>query len=226
MHALSRIRLDVNIPSGARTFSRKYSLADVCKLMLVNFKRQHPLEDFPFTVIAREKIKQTLRDQSIVIPFHYVKGDIVVPIRLGGKTKQLILGTGASQSLIWQQKLANIAHSDELAVAILITSGKNGQVDVSFCTIPELELGPLRFSNLAMMVCQGPPTNAGDGILGGDILRNFALTIDYRRKQVRLLANPNQVSPKSIIVPMREVDNIPYLDGWPEWRSCSDCAVG
>jgi len=49
------------------------------------------------------------------------------------------------------------------------------------------------------------------GILGGNILENFVVTVDYLRQQLSLSSACEQ-SGKAIILPMRVRDHVPYCD--------------
>lgn len=181
-----------------------------------------PLIDFnKLSVVDKrpqDRITNQLKSRPIVLPFHYDgEGHFSVPVQLNGHSLQLMLDTGCDHSDVWKQAMPGVAEMDRTQLRGTYANGneyKFGSFRAS-----DLKLGNLTLSNVAMAVDDGLIGHkAISGCLGGNILENFVVTVDYQNKKVILASSFEQNRSKNaVIAPMWIRNHQPYcsvrLDG-------------
>lgn len=179
-----------------------------------------PLIDFNHSSSERptDKIDRQLKDGSVVLSLHYDNGGhICVPVQVNGHPLQFMLDTGSAHSDLWKQAMPGMAKMDKVQVQGTNANGKEHLC--GWFRARDLKLGNLTLPNVAMEADEGLIGHKTlSGFLGGNVLENFVVTIDYSRKQV-ILSNSfeKNSSKKAIIVPMRIRNHLPHcsvkLDG-------------
>ncbi len=150
-------------------------------------------------------------DYSLVtIPFHYDNsGLILLPIQLNGRKTDFLLDTGCSQTIIWENTANSITKVECLPMYV---DGVWSNADI--CNIEKMVIGGSTLSNICLFV--QPFSDAPDktaGLLGGNILKRFTLTIDYKAKQLSLI-DPRKAlsfSSNAVVVPFKDYNNIPLI---------------
>lgn len=174
-----------------------------------------PLVDFSKLSAGVEnpqgRINEQLKNNKVVLPFKYDDGcHICVPAHVNGRPLRLMLDTGCGHSDIWKQAMPGLAEMDK---TLLVGTKANGK-EYSFGSFRarDLKLGDLTLSNVAMGVHEGLVGHKTlSGFLGGNILENFVVTVDYRNKQVFLAKSFDQSSVKNaIVVPMMVRNHQPH----------------
>jgi tetratricopeptide (TPR) repeat protein len=179
-----------------------------------------PLIDFdhPSSETPKDKIDKQLKKDSVVLSFHYdTDGHLCVPVKVNGRPLQFMLDTGSAESDLWKRVTPGIAILEKAQVQWTKANGEVGLI--GWFRAKDFKLGNLTLPNVAMEVDEGLAGNKSlSGFLGGNILENFVVTVDYRNKQV-ILGNSSEAvkSKKAIVVPMRLHKHLPYcsvrLDG-------------
>jgi predicted aspartyl protease len=145
-----------------------------------------PLED------AKEKhIKDTPgadgdRMQSKSIPVSIHRGFLVVASgQIGGRKENFVVDTGTSPSILNERLAAKMG----LAVTSgsIVAAGR--AVNVGQTVLPELELGPIRATDLAMTVLDLTQLEKHlgmevAGLIGMDVLRRASFRLDYKKKEL------------------------------------------
>jgi len=163
-----------------------------------------PLIDFinPASESPKDSIDKQLKIKSVVLPFHYDNGDhICLPVQANGHSLQLMLDTGCGHSDLWNKAMPGVAKLDKTQQTNTRANGK--EYSYGFCRLGTLALDHLILSNVAMSVNEGlTGHDTLSGFLGGNILENMVVTIDYIRKQVILSAERESPPNDAIIVPI------------------------
>lgn len=115
----------------------------------------------------------------------------VTPITLHNgekkRTIQMLLDTGAQRTVISfdAQELLNLPTRGES----LRGSGITGNSQYMVQNLDRLEIGSIVFSDIEILIGQLPKPFSRyqiDGILGGDILKNLTLILNYPEKRLRI----------------------------------------
>lgn len=180
---------------------------------LIDFSKPSVVDKGPKDIISSQ-----LKSRPVVLPFHYDDGGhIYVPAQVNGHSLQLMLDTGCGHSGVFKQAMPGVAEMDKTLLRGTNASGK--EYNYGSFKAREIKLGDLTFANVAMDIDDGLiGQKTLSGLLGGNILENFVVTVDYQNKQV-ILANcfDQNRSSKAIVVPMRIRNHCPHcsvrLDG-------------
>lgn len=166
-----------------------------------------PLIDFNKLSDANERLKDSiemqLKNKSVVLPFDYDgEGHFSVPARVNGQPLRLMLDTGCGHSDLWKQAMPGVAEVDKTLLRGTNASGK--EYNFGSFRARDLRLGDLNLSNVAMAANDGLVGHKTiGGFLGGNILENFVVSIDYEKKQVTLANSIDlEKSKNAVIVPM------------------------
>lgn len=159
----------------------------------------------------RDGISKQLKGLPVVLPFKYDDGaHIGIPVQVNGHPLRLMLDTGCAHSDLWEQAMAGVAKSDGAKSEGRKANGKVYQYG-SF-RARDLKLGTLTLKNVVMEVHEGLVGHKTlSGFLGGNILENFIVTVDYSKKQVTLATSVERSrSRKAFILPMWIRQHTPF----------------
>jgi hypothetical protein len=156
--------------------------------------------DIPATVfdMPPRKPVQGLGREPVVIPFEYLSNEVVVKAKVNDKAElRFLLDTGATQNVM-ERKSATafgaIAKSD-----MSLTTG-SGFVTMGGIVLQSLQIGDIKLTDVPMAVADMPgfsqisPVRPA-GIIGANILRRFAVTVDYEQRKVYFC------DPEKVVVP-------------------------
>jgi hypothetical protein len=131
-----------------------------------------------------------LQADSLELPIHLKhKSHPVIEVQINGQTCRLILDTGAQRTLL-SRRFAKRLGSKKLAEITLNNyDGKN--VPGSLRIVDSLILGGLTITNLPVVEA-GLSFPGIDGLLGWDVLRQFAITVDYANQRFCLRRSSRQ----------------------------------
>lgn len=154
-----------------------------------------------------ESFLSRLERGPVVVPFEYARNFIVVQGRINNSAESaFIVDTGASQTVI-DKRLAG-AIGPYTTSTVSVTAGSKA-VPLSYAKAGRLLIGDLALNNIAVGITDLNALSAAlgrriSGLLGANVLRRFAMTIDYDSKKL-LLSDPRQVDlevrSSSIVVP-------------------------
>lgn len=180
---------------------------------LVDFNKLYEADKRP-----QERINNQLNGRAVVLAFQYDDGGhFHVPVQVNGHSLRLMLDTGCGHSDLWKQAMPGVADIDKTQLRGTYANGSEYKFG-SF-RARDLKLGDLTLSNVAMAVDDGLVGHkAISGFLGGNILENFVVTVDYKNNQVILASSfPQRKSKNAIVVPMWMREHRPHcsvrLDG-------------
>lgn len=187
---------------------------------LAEMKLCNPLVDFAGTTSVKPKdfIHAQLRSGPILLPFHYDDGNhIGVPSQVNGHALELMLDTGCGHTDIWKNAVSKISAVEKVR---LRKKKANGDEYFSeFFTSRDMNLDSLSVPNFIFSVNEGLPEHKTmRGFLGGNLLENFVVAIDYSKKQVTLSNTfSSKLSSNAVVVPMLIRSHQPHcavkLDG-------------
>lgn len=140
----------------------------------------------PETEIAR------LKDTPMTVPFEYSGNEILIKAKInGGAEQKFIVDTGATQSVI--DKAAATALGPRPMKTFSITTGSKA-VPLSYTKLPSITIGDITLFDIPVLVTDlGTVQEKPAGIIGANILRRFAVTIDYDEKKL-VLSDPRSVN--------------------------------
>jgi len=116
--------------------------------------------------------------QVDTISFRYGRyNEILVNVIQGGKACTYIFDTGAEGTII---SMGGALIESERAT---ITDNAGRQYKAEFCNVDTLKLGNTHFVNYTLYKRQ---LNGVEGVLGGDIIRNYVWKIDFINQQIEI----------------------------------------
>lgn len=154
---------------------------------------------------------------SVVIPFEFVDGHIVVAVVINGShTSKFILDSGASANLI-DKALADklgLAQVGTIAARGVAGFDEVGLVQPDSIAIGDLVLYHQTAGKLDLAaVLRAHTVDPRGGILGYDFLSRFPIRVDYRNRQL-CVYNPDtfQPAPGGVEVPFSLTSRVPTVD--------------
>jgi tetratricopeptide (TPR) repeat protein len=131
-------------------------------------------------------IRAALSKSPAVIPFHYgPDGCILLPLQTGPHKLQVVLDTGCAITNMWREAVPS-----DTKITQRLTE------DDSVGVLPNTRLGTIELGDIPVTICarnsRGVRRDAetAAGMLGGNVLKTFDVTINYRQKTVTL-ADPS-----------------------------------
>jgi predicted aspartyl protease len=128
-----------------------------------------------------------------VIPLEMVSSRPGLTIELNGKPTTVLLDTGAPDALVLSGELARAAGIESAPLPGFGMAGVMGDVESEFAEVERMQIGPFGFERVPAGVAPRGWHNLGfpgDSVLGYDILAQFHVRIDYRRRRLWLRRNP------------------------------------
>jgi hypothetical protein len=124
-------------------------------------------------------VHYSLRADSLVIPMRLsIRGHPIIEVKINGQICHLIVDTGAQRTLLSRQFVRKLKHEKLTDVTLSNYDGR--QVAGSLLIVDSLTLPNLTIKHLPVFEAQMPLPFIGiDGLLGWDVLRQFAITINY-----------------------------------------------
>jgi hypothetical protein len=127
--------------------------------------------------------------QPTIVPVSFVSNVILVSVTLAGKERAtLLLDTGASRTAITPDmaRQLGISPSDEAPRKTLVVFGGR-KIEVPFVELSSIQVGDALVRNLEVGVSVvNPDAPMVDGVLGGDFLRHFKVTVDRAAGRLKL----------------------------------------
>ncbi len=139
------------------------------------------------------------RKKKFVFKLQKIKIDrygchLAVAGKIGKKKVNLIIDTGASQTVFDKNRIAQFIGHDVFEKAESLSSGLGtNTMESHMVTIPDFKIGELEFPNEKMMLLDLSHVNQSyemmkkkpiDGVLGGDILSHYKAIIDYDKRTI------------------------------------------
>jgi predicted aspartyl protease len=142
----------------------------------------------------------------------------ILPISLGGRELAVIADTGAPWPLVLSGKAAKAAGID---VASLPPFGKigfvRGEVEVRLYHAADLAIGGFHFADVPVVIAPNGAFNlggeAGDSLLGYDLLSRFLVRIDYAGRRMWLRRTSEQVVFNGVDYALTRATGA-YLEPW------------
>lgn len=150
-------------------------------------------EDASFQTPEESQIAR-LKDGPIQLPFEYTNEKIVVTARINsGPELHFLLDTGSSQTVIDKSVAASLGGNTTKTYSV--TTGTKS-MPMSFATLPTLSMGDLTINDVPVLITDLSGIARGiSGLLGANILKRFAVTLDFDNRMLTLS------DPRSVTVP-------------------------
>lgn len=177
---------------------------------------------------TKRRLFEQNKDRQILLKYHYDhEGHICVPAQVNGRLLELMVDTGCAHSELWKRFAPEMVSTETAKLKGTTANGTEYKSGVF--SAGSLTLGSLTMPNIALNVNEGlSDSKTLCGLLGGNILENFVVTIDYANSQVLLRSAWKPDGNKKLIkVPMTMVrDHRPYcaikFDGQLEFMALLD----
>ena len=135
-------------------------------------------------------VQYQLQTDSLEIPVRLKhKSHPVIEVRINGQTCRLLVDTGAQRTLLSRRLIKRLGTKKLVELTISNYDGKH--VAGSLLILDSLILGSLTIKNLPVIETRLPLLGI-DGLLGWDVLRQFAVTIDYAKQRFSLRHSNNK----------------------------------
>lgn len=135
------------------------------------------------------------------IPFKLVSIEadgvhLILQAKINNKPCRLLIDTGASRTVFDQNRISLFVEKPEMQENQHRSTGLGtNDMKSHIITLESLEIGCLHLQNYTSVVIDMVHINQSfeayglqtiDGVIGGDILRNYKAEIDYRKQELRL----------------------------------------
>ena len=137
--------------------------------------------------MPNRKLPEALSKGPVAIPFEYVSNEVIVKARVNDRLElRFLLDTGATQNVMERSSATVFGTVSKSSMSL--TTG-SGFVTMGGIVLQSLQLGDLKLTDIPMAVADMPgfaqmKGNRPAGIIGANILRRFAVTIDYEQRKV------------------------------------------
>jgi len=102
-----------------------------------------------------------------------------------GKPRRLKIDTGATGFILTRSAAAAL-HLQVDETTHSFGFGDDGAVETNIARVKSIRIGDLEFLDCDVSVIQKNPTQLQDGLIGGDVFRNFLLTLDFPGRVLKL----------------------------------------
>lgn len=150
------------------------------------------------------------RLHPVVIPFSVRRGHLVVKCLINGQKIDGFIDTGAS-AIVFKNAVAKQCNVRFVNHELVALPKLNSVGIYSDATASKFTLGPSVFTNIPLTVQMNSKTPK-EVLIGTDFLRQFCVTIDFKRRLI-ILSEPSdaRVSKSDVAVPF-VLDKRPYLE--------------
>jgi clan AA aspartic protease (TIGR02281 family) len=128
-------------------------------------------------------------DSGIAVPVRKIGHLYVVPVEVNGtRTAQLILDTGASHTILSRELVRDLAlPSSDFQPGLVTLKTAGGAVDAQLVRIDSMKIAAAEVRRSLAAVHTVPDVPSGvDGLLGLSFLRQFEVTLDTMKGELRL----------------------------------------
>ena len=139
----------------------------------------------------------TEKPVTIQIPFERLKRDnqtIIIPLTINGVELHLLFDTGAGHSISVAGPQAE--HLNLPKIYKTYARGVSGKEEVQICRAEEMKVGTQVFKNIPVETTSNPIYPEIDGLIGGAVFEEYAVTIDYDNDKLILSRGKNAAAPK------------------------------
>ncbi|MDR3616997.1 MAG: tetratricopeptide repeat protein [Candidatus Obscuribacterales bacterium] len=159
----------------------------------------------------KKRIAKQLHGKAISLPFKYApEGHFGVPVQVNGHALELMLDTGSGETQIWKMAMPGLAKMNTMQLHDNTATGKD--LVYSAFRAQDLKLDNISLRNVQLTVRDGlVGYKTMRGFLGGNVLENFVVTIDYSKKEIILASSfKSGVIKNATVVPMFIRGHCPY----------------
>ncbi len=137
-----------------------------------------------------------VRDYFSEVPYEYVNGKIIIPVKIENKIYRFLLDTGAPNCIT--KNLDSII-KPKILQNIEVTDANNNKSKMNVVQIPTLEIGGIIFQNSVALTSNDSANLIFDcfqidGFIGSNLLRNSILQIDTKSKVIRITNDLNKLN--------------------------------
>lgn len=188
-----RVTMDIALPADPASGSVQTAKVPAGPAKTTTAPPDKPASPTPPAVIGvptEKPLAPTSRSMTVsTVPIQVVENVVLVPATLNrshGAT--LLLDTGASHTVLTPALAARLnltPRPGEPKRSITVFGGQ--KVEVPFIRLPALEIGDATLVDIEVGVhAVAPDSPIIDGILGGDVLSRYRVTVDHATRQLRL----------------------------------------
>jgi predicted aspartyl protease len=138
-------------------------------------------------------------------------GQIAATVQIAGEPALFLISTGAARSEI-SRALAEklklpLSHS---AVTLVDTNGRTSQ---TLAHAHDLQIGRLNFGSIHLKIMTAdPPPELPQGVIGGDILRNYDIDFDFAARKMNIISREHCPG-KVVYWPSQTLAKLPMMVG-------------
>lgn len=150
--------------------------------------------------INEQKLKDAdegkIKPITITIPFERYKADnqtVLIPLSINGVTMRLLFDTGAGHSISVAGDAAERLNLP--AIYKTYARGVSGKEEVRVSRAKEMKIGPQMFKNIPVDTTANAISPAFDGLIGGAVFEEYAVTIDYENNNLVLTRGKTAAAP-------------------------------
>jgi tetratricopeptide (TPR) repeat protein len=118
-------------------------------------------------------------------------------IQFNGKRRRLQIDTGASGITISRAAAQFLGIKREEATS-MFGIGDKGQVKTSVTHVASIKIGGMEFTNCAVDILEKWSVLDSDGLIGADVFRNSAVTLDFPKHELRIAPLPERPGEKKV----------------------------
>lgn len=176
-----------------------------CSLLLATFLLLGNCAPKPISLIRKATIQQSSFNQTI--PYTKVKRIIVVKMRLNNqRTYRFIWDTGAAVTVLSRKVVKELGLKP--LTKMKITDSHKRRKTLEMVNLRKVELGGVKFKNIAGLVVDYPKTSAlpcyaDGGIIGTNLIARCNWTIDYARQILTFTNQPYHLHKNPQAIPFK-----------------------
>ena len=173
-------------------------------------------------------------DTSMTFAFERSEDDILLPVYFNGERFKMLFDTGAGSSLALGRDAAQ-----RLSLATLgdsVVRGVSGKETMHIGRVSSFEVGSQTWRSVPVEFIDNNIGEVEDGLLGGAVFKQFAVTIDFENNLMTLTSGKETALKTStadtrvVRVPMKMVGNYIFVpikvEGRPSWAMVDTGAQG
>ncbi|MFI5317551.1 MAG: aspartyl protease family protein [Myxococcota bacterium] len=133
--------------------------------------------------------KEVSAPREAVIPLRVVGNRLIAEVQLEGKPVEVMVDTGAPNTVLLSGESAKRAGFDKPYLADMRAGGVLGSTESHLVEADTLAIGPFSFAHVPIELAPNGFFNQGsssDSLLGYDVLSHFTVRIDYPHKRMWL----------------------------------------
>lgn len=175
-----------------------------------------------FSLRAQDIFHLPAKNDSYTLSFRLINNMVVIPVEINGKQLSFLLDSGIDKTILFNLKFSDSLELNRIEHIKINGLGEGDALSALRSTGNRFRIGKVQnFSHLVYVLLDDTydlSSKLGEnvnGIIGGDLLRDFVVEIDYQSKKLTFYKNDTYQYKKCTdceILPLEFKGNKPYIN--------------